>query len=587
MSLVVTEEDVHVSEDIELINRLRGLFGRARSRRRPRIGLWNRNRRLVYNRQPWGRTQGRYASASEIYPILHALIGWMTDQRQVLDINPSCDPGSPYADQMGQVANDLKTVLDSLWLVKDFDLPLEQVLWDAMMFGTGIFKVVWDPAEDHGMGNAILTRVDPWAFYPDPNAPSLEEAEYMFEARLISWDELDRRFPGASAYLGKGAEERLDTPDDLYGGSKEPMGNPGNLGSAGTGGNASTSWGGPGATDRDHANREGGVTIYECWLRENEMWEDDEGESYTQTVWRLIVFSGNYILLDERCEDLWDHGGHPYVRYVLQDLGEFWGMSLVEHLAQPQEALNRILASIQGNAELIGDPVWLEDTRAQIGRAKITNRPGQRLYKTAGSDAGWQTPPALPAFMFQMVQFWIGEMERISGLSAIVRGATPTHRNAQGVLDQVQEAAFVRVRAALRNMERSLRGIGTLLSSLVVENYTTPRIVAVAGPQAQQSALALRGKHFYQPGPDGATPLKYELWVEAGGKQPTSRQARAQEIDFALSVGAADRRAWLEFHNIPNWQQIDQRMTQREQLGMQQHQKATAPGARQRAGRKE
>jgi hypothetical protein len=124
-----------------------------------------------------------------------------------------------------------------------------------------------------------------------------------------------------------------------------------------------------------------------------------------------------------------------------------------------------------------------------------------------------------------------------------------------------------------------------LLASLVVENYTTPRIVAIAGPQSEKSALALRGKHFYAPSPDGAVPLRYELWVEAGGKQPTSRQARAAEADMALAAGAGDRRYWLEAHNVPNWQQIDQRMTQREELGLQNQQKQNAPGARQKAGR--
>lgn len=580
--VVAYTDQVHPTDDLEKVNKLRNLFGKARARRRARVQLWQRNRRLVYNRY-YGAARPSWmpaSSVSEIYPILHALVGWMTDQRQVLDIAPSADPASPYSEMLAKIANDLRVVLESLWLVKDFDLPLEIVLWDAMTFGTGIFKVVWDPGEDSGEGNAVLTRVDPWAFFPDPNATSTDDMEYCIEARQVSWDELERRFPGAENYLGGGADERLETPDDLYGGSKEPMGNPGNVGTA-----TSTNWGPPGAQTRDHVNREGGVTIYECWLRENEQWEDDDGEPYTQTVWRLVVFSGNYILMDEKAEDLWDHAGHPYERYVLQDLGEFWGMSLVEHLAPAQEALNRLVSSLQANAELIGNPVWVEDTRAQIGRAKITNRPGQRLYKTPGSEVGWQPPPDMPAFMFQMVQFWIGEMERISGLSAVVRGAVPTQRAAQGVLDQVQEAAFVRVRAALRNLERSLRGVGTKLASLVVENYTTPRIVAIAGPQSEQTSMALKGKHFYAPGPDGSAPLRYELWVEAGGKQPTSRQARAAEIDFAMSVGAADRRAWLEFHNIPNWQKIDERMSQREQMGLAQQQQRNAPGARQRSGR--
>jgi hypothetical protein len=576
MSITVPEALVREVEDYELISKLRGLFSRARNRKRHRLAMWNRNYRLVYNRYYGDLRQSWLPSpqASEIFPILHALIGWMTDQRQIIDMNASADPGSAYADALQAICNDLQSVIQSLWMVKDWDLPLEQILWDAMIFGTGFLKAVWDPADDDGLGNPTLNRVDPWAVYPDPNATSLDDAEYVIEARRVSWDELERRFPGTRSDL-EGDDERLDTRDELFSAGQEAMARPGALPGA-----IVSNYGRPGQA-RDHAMLEGGVTLFECWLKENKSSTDEEGNTFTEAVWRLVVFTGNTVLIDVPVTDLWESGRPPYVRYVMQDLGEFWGMSLVEHLAQPQDSINRLLTSLQANAELIGNPVWLEDSRAQIGRTKMVNRPGQRLTKNAGSEAGWERPPEMPAFVFQMVQFWIAEMERISGLSAVVRGATPSGRNAQGVIDQVQEAAFVRVRAALRNLERSLRDIGGQIASLVVENYTSPRVVAIAGPQGDQTTLALRGKHFYQPGPKGAEPLRYSLWVEIGGRALTSRQARGAEADTALALGAIDRRAWLQGRNYPDWQEIDARMTQREALGLQ----APGPGKRQRAGR--
>jgi hypothetical protein len=577
VTLIATTDIVQITEDYDLTQKMRALFGRARQVKRHRLAGWNRNYRLLHNRYYGDLRQSWLPSpqASEVYPIIHALVGWMTDQRQILDLNPSADPGSPYAQLLQKICNDLKTVLQSLWMAKDFDKPLEQVLWDAMVFGTGFFKSVWDPAEDDGMGNAVMCRVDPWAMYIDPNATDFDDAEFIIEARRVSRDELERRFPGT--WDVDGNDERLDTREELYGNTREPMANPGSMVSGGS----NPSYGRPGQA-REHASHEGGVTLFECWIKENETEEDQEGETYTQAVWRLVVFTGETVLIDVPVTDLWDHGQPPYTRYVLQELGEFWGMSLVEHLAQPQDSVNRLLTSLQANAELIGNPNWVEDSRANIGRTKIVNRPGQRLTKNAGSEVGWIDPPKMPDMVFQMVEFWIKEMERISGLSAVTRGATPTHRAAQGVLDQVQEAAFVRVRAALRNLERALRGVGQLLAALVVENYTAPRIVAVNGPSGEQTSLALRGKHFYMPGPEGETPLKYELWVEVGGKQPTSRMARAAEADTAMALGAIDRKAWLEAHNWPNWQEVEARMTQREQLGLM----AGPPGARQRARRK-
>ena len=87
------------------------------------------------------------------------------------------------------------------------------MLWDVQMYGTGISKTLWDPTAVDGLGNVTMKRVDPFCFYPDPDAHSLDDANYMFEVQRISIAELDRRFPGAAGQLvgGDGTES---LPDD-------------------------------------------------------------------------------------------------------------------------------------------------------------------------------------------------------------------------------------------------------------------------------------------------------------------------------------------------------------------------------------
>jgi hypothetical protein len=352
------------------------------------------------------------------------------------------------------------------------------------------------------------------------------------------------------------------------------------------------------------------VIVYYAWLRETEEVDErpalqlaaqtpeepgedprddtDERNDWTRPrkprtdKWRCVVYvNPGVILLDECAEDLWSHASHPYDRLVAQDMGEFWGKSMVDLLAGTQMSINRLLAAIEHNIWLMGNPVMVEDTRSGIPRSTITNRPGLRLTKNPGSEVGWLNPPVMqPQMATDLLRFYIGEMERISGISGMVRGATPTGRNASSVLDSLQEAAFVRLRLMIRNLEQMLKGVAEKQASLICEFYDTPRLVSLVGPSGEQTALAIRGEHFYMPTDDGKLPMRFQINVEAGSSLPTSKQARMAEADTLFAMGAIDRPAVLEAHNFPNRQQVAERMAQVDAVEGPQ-----GPNARTAAGR--
>jgi hypothetical protein len=63
--------------------------------------------------------------------------------------------------------------------------------------------------------------------------------------------------------------------------------------------------------------------------------------------------------------------------------------------------------------------------------------------------------------------------------------------------------------------------------------------------------------------------MKFSLQVNAGSGNPTSRQARIAEADALLAMGAIDRKAVLQTHNFPHWQDIQQRMEEKEEAERQ------------------
>lgn len=561
-------------DELQLAGRIRNLFLRARDHRRPIVTQWNKNYRMLRNKY-YTRSRPQYMASPEvpeIFPLIASFVGWMTDQRPTWQVAPYANPHSQYYELMSKLGGDLSTVMQARWMDDDLEAEQETNIWDSQIYGTGIAKIGWDDTVHNNLGDVIVRRVDPYTFYPDPQASSLKDCNYIIEARTYSIQELDRRWPGSASLFHGGYEEDIDSAPSQVGPREGmPMANPGALSPA-----TVPRWSMYGQSRMDQANYEdAGVTVFEAWIREHTISNDKVNDG-----WRVVVVAGNRILMNESAADLWEHASHPYERYVPYELGEFWGISLVELLISPQETLNRLLASLQHNIDLLGNPVFVEGSRSGLQRTQITNKPGQRLTVNEQSKGEWLNPPPLHPMIPELIRYYLQRMEAISGLSAISRGGAPQGRNAQSVVDAMQEAAFVRIRMALRNLERFLRRVGMKTASLITENYTVPRMIAYVGPDGEQSMTNLSTEHFYVPGISGSMPMRFRLNVDVGSQTQTSRQARESKAITLFGLGAIDQLALLEAVDWPNRTAIFERISKLKAAGAFE-----PPGARARAHR--
>lgn len=580
-------QQVNTREDAEIIAEVLNLFYTARAHRKPLVSKWNKSYKMLRGRY-WSENARQSwlpsPSPPEIFPIIRSLVGWMTDRRFHNTVSVAAAPFSSNSQFYNQLAKDLETVLDATWHVNQEEGEVTIGLWDAFTYGTAIFKTCWDNSLAGGMGDAKISRVDPFGFYPDPTARNTFDGNYFIEVKNMSLQELDRRFPGAYKKfggIGNRIEEFDRAPDPIRGTGNVPYSNPMSLN-----GTTVAKYGPPGGS---RANRglieDEGVTVFECWVREHEHYvvdtiDPERGkvkEKHTFDTWRVYVVAGEHLLLNARADEIWEHGQHPYSRFVPHDLGEFWGVGQVELLTSSQEAINRLLASAIQNIELTGNPILMEDHRANISRTQIVNKPGQRIAKGAG-DAKWMEPPKIQTDIPMFLNYFLARMETISGLSAITKGQNPSGRPAEGTMDAVQEASFVGIRMALRSLEYTLRDAGYKKSSLIVENYTIPRIVAITGESGMRSTLGLRGGHFMVESGQSKVPMQYQLLVDAGAGTDTSRKVREDKAITLFTLGALDVYSLLEALQIPNRDEVYQRVLSQAQSGM-----FAQPGKRERA----
>jgi hypothetical protein len=577
------------SDDAQYLNYLRTLFISARKDKTPRIDSWNRNYKIINNRYQ----SAQFASwapqprDSEVYPICSSLVAWMTDQEPDIGFTPAADPQSLYYSQIISVASDANNIFATSWLNEEYDRQYKLMLWDGLMCGTGIVKSIWDNAAADGAGNAVVRRVDPYEFYPDPNASNLDDCEYMVEAHQWSYDQISRMYPDTAHLLHTGSGERLDQRPRLYGSSLLPRANLGFLPS-GTG-----LWSGK--------PRSGGppqaamiYTVYEYWLKENTYEDLDIDEqspgynAYAIPKWKCVVVCGGNILFEEWAEDLWSHAKHPYDDWRFDDIGEFWGISLIDHLSLPQLYLNRLLTALEQNSELCGNPIFVEPANSGTQRTAITNRPGERLTvqsSQANSNLPrWLTPPTMPQQVMDLINFWISRIENTAGINGMQKGQDPSQRVSNNTVNSVQEAAFVRIRSALTNLGWTYRRSATKLISLISQNYTESRVVAILGPDGQATSLFLRPFHFYDPSADSSEPLKFIIRADAGSNQATSRQARVAQALQLFAIGACDDQYVLNVMGVRDTPQLLQRLYSKRMQGLLPGASGQG-GARQKSGR--
>ncbi len=556
-----------ISEDSPLASAIRQMFMDARAAKRPMMGQWNTNYLYLRNRPgSLPMAQRSTSLVPEIFPIISSKVGWKIDRRIVNTVSSSAVTSTPYWIDTSDLAADLSMILDATYQVNQEEGEIAKLCWDAEIYGTGFLKTSWHPELAGGLGDAAIKRVDPYTIYPDPQARTMDDMNYIMEVRTMSLQEVDRRWPGAAARLRTSPwiEQAEEAPDQLSNRQTFPRANPGAISPAtipryGMVGGGFIS-----------ATQEPGVTVIEAWLREHDTVADDEAPyGYrVEETWRVVVVAGSHILMDEPATNLWTHGRHPYSRYVTADVGEFWGFSTVELLIPTQRSINRLLSALEMNIQLTGNPTLVDDVRAGISRTAATNKPGQRFTVGTGSKVDWLKPPPMNAQMPELIRYMLQRMEAVSGLAAVTRGGSMPGRNAQGVMDAMQEAAFVRIRMELVQLQLTLTDAGKLKASLIVENYTEPRNMAIIGADGAQKMLQVQGRHFLIPTEGGEVPLEYTLLVDAGASEHTGRKAREDQVLGLANMGVIDGQAVLEALDFPGRAEIQKRMDAKAQQAM-------------------
>lgn len=249
-----------------------------------------------------------------------------------------------------------------------------------MKFGTGIFRVLFDPDALDGLGLPVIEPVNPAYVFTDPNITDLykvQQGRFLIETmmRSISW----------SRECGLYPIERVNAITPAY----EPMESPYFFGEED---------GESDAISRDH------YLHMLIWFRDKRKAKDSEDEEWYM---RLIEMSADGIILrDTKDDENFVIPGNIYPYFFTPDMyreGTVWAKGTAELLIDTQDLVNDIDDQIRINARLTGNPQRWFSTESGIDPDKWTNEGGLILPTDAqnGSGLGYLTPPSMPDYIIK------------------------------------------------------------------------------------------------------------------------------------------------------------------------------------------
>ena len=360
----------------------------------------------------------------------------------------------------------------------------QKIVRDGSIYGIGIAKVMWNQSINNGLGDIRIERLSPLDFYPEPQATSIENCNYIFVKRVIS------RFDLINQYKNK--PEILKIIDELSTPSKQIV--------QGEQTNevltAKTSVENTEMTQQMFVEKGGmpsgtehNIELIECYLKDDTVListekESPQDEKMKQTQrfkyqnGRMIIFSGKHILEDRpidypfgfpfsiynpiQSDTLFGHGDVEDIMMIQRRLTDAYAKlnELLQKYKSQIVTTKKYAKAVSGNFDIIA----LDPGDTQIPFQQITNKLTQDI-----------------AIVRQHIQDLKQDAYKIARINEIMlSGERPTGVNSGKMVRDLIESPMSSIREMQRNFKNFLEDISNKAIVLIQLYYNQPRIIRMS-----------------------------------------------------------------------------------------------------------
>jgi hypothetical protein len=416
-----------------------------------------------------------------LWDFVQRKVGLYTDARPILEVVSGNNSMKARTDLLTQCEQ-------ALWDETTWGERLGRGVALGLQIGCNVGMMSWDPLADQGRGDIRAGFFDPRSVWLDPAVTAATDVE---KAEFVCTEEV-RAIAALIEQFGPRAEQCR--PDgDL---SSYPDRSPQERGLVS-----------PAAQWNFRSRRRGQRTVtgqipramtrhywFKDWPRDPQTGKPQRYErvgiatdgaailrSKPREI-RHVVVAGGTVLVDEP-NPYW-HGMYPV---DILDWGveneHPWGQSEIKQLRSAQGALNHLVSQILRNTNLMNNFRVLADSNAFDPDQwdSLSNRPAIILRKRPNSQVAFESPPPLPAYLFTIVEFLMGALDKVGGMNEAARGSgSPTQSGV--AVESLQIAAQTVIRFQARRIEAFLERLFTKSIALIYQYYTGRRVLRLYGP---------------------------------------------------------------------------------------------------------
>jgi len=491
------------------------------------------------------------------------------------------------------IADNLTKASRAIWDILDMDKRLFDAVKDSQLFGTGIFKVYFDPIAD----DIRVEVIDPSTFVIAPGYEDPWEAPWCGQIlrKPLSW--------AKSAYPDKAKE--LESSEATNGADE-------------------TLW------DRqDIELEEDFVTVYEIWMRDDstveEVMTDDETgeeEKVTKAAYpngRIITFTDDEIVLDD-IPSQFEHGKPPYIPlYDYTVPHQFWGQgepdqieALVLEINVRLQQLVELVRKYSKKNFIISDQMGIKADKFKemlIAGDEVLVAKGDVHRDMVIEVNSEQVNTSLP----KIIELLKDMVEEVSGVTDITKGQIgKKSRQSASEVSILVESSYTRTRQRVRNTEWSLRRLLTVFIHLMQQYYTEPRPFSSRQDEGVQYGYISNDPSFVLEQNKPKTPdvpveklhpedqqavqdyqklvedfaikdtvyIDFEIQIDTNSTLPLDKQSQANLAVRLAEMKTLPPEALLEILRIPNAARYIRMLKEKEEKAMQmKQQQASAPGA--------
>lgn len=478
---------------------------------------------------------------------------------------PRIDVMHNGADEVGSKAAEiLQKQIDELWVLRDMQNLVPEWLLDYLVYGNGILKVSFNNDDDL----PDCDVVDPFAFYCNPSATKLENAEYVMYAAPTPLHEIREKYENGKYVKSEGHLDRfqaLKINDTNVGGKQLTQ-------VTDTKGTETNYYNSETRAMKDMENR---ALIVECFSRDytKDYVEDEDGNKRETNKYpgmiRQTTIANGVLLYDgpSRYPFLTkdNHIPHPFPFVMLKNGGSahsFWGKPEPKRLKSLNLSLDRVVSQILDNAHLMSNPMYVVDDTTEVVD-QIANKPGGIIRKRGPGQVTQLQPAGMPGYVIQLYNLLVDMFETISGVNKATQGKADSNITS-GVQAQIyRQASTSKIDFKSRTVDQGIQTLGSMWIAMIQNLGTREHTVLVETQEGNEERSYV-----------GAimNDMDFNVRARAGSMLPENKEFVENKIMQLMQMGViTDPLYILNNIELPGKEKlINQMMEQNQAMAMQQ-----------------